>query len=97
MLLIPVSLLIGCGQMGALYLPKEDAVSVAKSTNTSSAAKTNTSTVEAADNTKVTKSADKTNKNKEVAQDTSTLASANDQTPAEGVQTEQNMQNTQKQ
>ncbi|WP_192482784.1 MULTISPECIES: LPS translocon maturation chaperone LptM [Cysteiniphilum] len=86
-LLIPATLLMGCGQMGPLYLPKDDTATVAKSTETSNATKTSATAAQSADtsdNDKPSnKSVDTTNndgKDKRSFEGNKALSSTNDQT-----------------
>ncbi len=103
-LLIPMTLLVGCGQMGPLYLPTADTANAAKSTEASSAAKTNATAADSTDtssNDKASnKAVDKTDdrdKNKQSDQDNTTLSSSNDQAEADDVQTKQDIEGAENQ
>lgn len=86
-LLLPATLLMGCGQMGPLYLPKDDTATVAKSTETSNATKTSATEAQSADTSNndkpSNKSVDTTNnddKDKRSFEGKKALSSTNDQT-----------------
>ncbi len=103
-LLIPITLLVGCGQMGPLYLPKDDTATVAKSTETSNATKTSATAAQSADTSNndkpSNKSVDATNnddKDKQSAQSNTTLPSSNEQTTHDDAEAKQDIQNTENQ
>ncbi|WP_440683034.1 LPS translocon maturation chaperone LptM [Cysteiniphilum halobium] len=101
-LLTPVALLLGCGQMGPLYLPKEDTATVVKSVEPTNEAKTNSETVKTKSNNNNAKTVNKavdvtgnTDKDRVSGQSKVTVSPANDQTIADDTQAEQDMQSIQ--
>lgn len=101
-LLIPVTLLVGCGQMGPLYLPKDDTATVAKSTEASNKTKTSATAAQSADTSNDDKPSNKlvdtTNnddKDKQSAQSNTSLSSTNSQTAANDAEAKQDNQQDQ--